>query len=50
MKNVNRAKFILSQTLGLDENGAHKYLEKQAMDRRMSKAAVAKEILDDYNG
>lgn len=50
MKNINRAKFILSQTLGLDENRAHKYLERQAMNRRITKAALAKEILDSYNG
>ena len=48
MKLVNRAKFVLMQYLGFDENRAHKYLEKQAMDKRITKREVAIEIIKIY--
>lgn len=48
MKLINRAKFVLMQYLGFDENRAHKYLEKQAMDKRISKHEVAIEIIKIY--
>ena len=48
MKLINRAKFVLMQYLGFDENRAHKYLEKQAMDKRISKLEVAIEVIKIY--
>ncbi len=48
MKLVNRAKFALMQYLGFDENQAHRYLEKQAMDKRVTKREIAIEIIKIY--
>lgn len=42
---VSRAKCILIETGGLTEPEAHAFLEKQAMNRRMTKADVARELL-----
>jgi len=46
---VNRAKWALIENEGMTENEAHRYIEKQAMDRCVSKAAVAGEIISRYN-
>lgn len=43
---VNRAKWLLIQRQGMDEPQAHRFLEKQAMDRCVTKGQVAREILD----
>lgn len=45
---INRAKGILMDYLSMTEAQAHKYLEKQAMDLRISKAEVAKRLLSTY--
>lgn len=45
---VDRAKCALIQYLNLTEPQAHRYIEKQAMDRRISKREVAKGILNTY--
>ncbi|MDO5151147.1 MAG: ANTAR domain-containing protein [Oscillospiraceae bacterium] len=45
---INRAKCILIQYLKLTEPQAHRYIEKQAMDQRISKLEVAKNILKTY--
>ncbi len=45
---VNRAKWLLISELKMDEAGAHKYLEKQAMDRCISKRELAEEIIKTY--
>ena len=45
---INRAKCILIQYLKLTEPQAHKYIEKQAMNQRISKLEVAKNILKTY--
>ncbi len=45
---INRAKFALMQYLKFDENQAHRYLEKQAMDTRRAKKEVALEIIKIY--
>lgn len=45
---VNRAKCILIQYLKLTEPQAHRYIEKQAMDQRLSKTEVAQNILKTY--
>ncbi len=47
---VNRAKWLLIETLGMSESDAHRYIEKQAMDLRISKAQVAKNIIHTYQG
>ena len=47
-KIINRAKFLLMQYLALSEEHAHKYIEKQAMDMRISKLEVAKQVLKTY--
>ena len=48
MRLVDRAKCTLVQYLGLTEPQAHRYLEKQAMDMRMTRREVAEEILRTY--
>lgn len=47
-KIINRAKFLLMQYLSLSEDRAHKYIEKQAMDMRISRVEVARQILKTY--
>ncbi|MBO4324837.1 MAG: ANTAR domain-containing protein [Lachnospiraceae bacterium] len=46
---VNRAKWQLIASLNMDEPQAHRYIEKQAMDRCVSKREVAEEILRTYS-
>lgn len=48
LKLVSRAKCVLIAYEDMDEEAAHKYLERQAMDRRMTRAQVAQEILNRY--
>lgn len=48
MKVINRAKCVLIQYLSMTEAQSHKYIEKQAMDMRLSKHQVAKRILKAY--
>ncbi len=43
-KLISRAKLVL-MARGMNEEEAHRFLEKQAMDRRISRAAVAEEVL-----
>ena len=45
---IDRAKCVLIQYLGLTEPQAHRYIEKQAMDRRVSRREVAAGILAAY--
>jgi len=45
---VDRAKCVLIQYLNMSEQQAHRYIEKQAMDRRLPKAEVAENILKTY--
>ena len=47
-KIISRAKLLLMQNLSLSEERAHKYIEKQAMDMRISKIEVARQILRTY--
>ena len=46
---VNRAKWILIREIKFDEPEAHRYIEKQAMDRCISKRIVAEEIIKTYS-
>lgn len=43
---VNRAKLFLITEKGMDEDSAHHYISKQAMDRCVSKRVIAEEILN----
>ena len=45
---VDRAKYILISHLNMSEQEAHRYLEKQAMDLRTAKRAVAEGIIKTY--
>lgn len=45
---VDRAKCTLIQYLNMSEEKAHKYIEKQAMDRRISRKSIAEGILKTY--
>ena len=45
---IDRAKCILISYMNMREKEAHRYIEKQAMDMRMSKRAVAEGILKTY--
>ena len=46
---VNRAKWFLIAEQKMDEQGAHRYIEKQAMDRCVSKKVIAEEIIKIYS-
>ena len=46
---TNRAKWALIDNLGMNEAEAHKYIEKQAMDRCMPKKRIAEEIIEKYD-
>lgn len=45
---VNRAKWLLIDNLKMTESDAHRYIEKQAMDRCVAKSQVADEIIRTY--
>lgn len=45
---VERAKWALIQYLNMSETQAHRYIEKQAMDMRISKKSVAENIIKTY--
>ena len=45
---VNRAKWLLIECLGMTEPEAHRYIEKQAMDERISKREAAENIIKTY--
>lgn len=46
---VNRAKWLLISELKMEEPQAHRYIEKQAMNRCISKREIAEEILKTYS-
>lgn len=45
---VNRAKWLLIECLDMTEPEAHRYIEKQSMDERISKREVAESIIKTY--
>ena len=45
---VNRAKWVLIDELKMSEADAHRYIEKQAMDRCVSRRELAEEIISTY--
>ena len=46
---VNRAKWLLISELKMTESDAHRYIEKQAMDRCIPKRRIAEEIIKTYS-
>lgn len=48
LRMVSRAKCVLIEKEGCSEKDAHRYIEKQAMDSRESKARIAENILKKY--
>lgn len=49
IKLVARAKLLLISKLSFSENEAHKYIEKQAMDRCVKRTVIATEIIKTYD-
>lgn len=49
IRTVNRAKLLLIENRGMTEPDAHRYLEKQAMDRCVPKCEIANEIISRYS-
>lgn len=45
---VNRAKWLLIECLSMTEADAHRYIEKQAMDQRISKREAAENVIKTY--
>ncbi len=45
---IDRAKLLLVSCLNMSESQAHRYIEKQAMDLRISKAQVAVQVIQTY--
>ena len=45
---VNRDKLLLISEMHMDESQAHRYIEKQAMDRCVTRKVVAEEIIKTY--
>lgn len=48
LRMVSRAKCVLIQTLKMTEAQAHRYIEKQSMDLRLTRTAVAENVLRTY--
>lgn len=46
---VNRAKWMLIRELSMSEPEAHRYIEKQAMDRCVTKRELAEDIIKTYS-
>ncbi|MBP1587631.1 MAG: ANTAR domain-containing protein [Clostridia bacterium] len=46
---VNRAKWVLISELNMNEQEAHRFIEKEAMDRCVSKKSVAESIINTYS-
>ena len=45
---VNRAKWLLIENLKMSEKDAHRYIEKQSMDRCVSRKIIVEEIIKTY--
>ena len=48
IKLVNRAKMLLMSNMNMSEQEAHRYIEKEAMDRGMKRTAISEEIIRTY--
>ena len=49
IRTVNRAKWLLIENVNMTEKDAHYYIEKQAMDMRLSRKEVAQNIISTYD-
>ncbi|MBO4733459.1 MAG: ANTAR domain-containing protein [Clostridia bacterium] len=49
IRTVNRAKWLLISELKMTEPDAHRYIEKQAMDRCVSRRQIAEEVIKTYD-
>lgn len=49
IRTVNRAKWLLIEHLCMTEKDAHRYIEKQAMDTRLSREEIAENIIRTYD-
>lgn len=49
IRTVSRAKWLLIEQLRMTESEAHHYIEKQAMDMRLSRREVAENIIRSYD-
>lgn len=45
---VDRAKCLLIENQGMTESQAHRYVEKQAMDRRVTRREVAEQLIQSF--
>lgn len=45
---IDRAKCVLIQYLGMSEKEAHRYIEKEAMNRQVTRQVIAENILKTY--
>ena len=50
IKLVNRAKLLLMENESLSENDAHKFIEREAMNMRQTRAEIAEKIIRQYTG
>ena len=48
IKLLNRAKMLLMSNMNMSEQEAHRYIEKEAMDRGMKRTAISEEIIKTY--
>ena len=46
---VNRAKMLLMQNLNMSEADAHRYIEKEAMNRCIKRTNLSEEIIKTYS-
>lgn len=49
IRTINRAKWLLIEQLRMTESEAHYYIERQAMDTRLSRREVAENIIRSYD-
>lgn len=49
IRTVNRAKWLLIENMNMNEKDAHYYIEKQAMDTRLSRREIAENIIRTYD-
>ncbi len=49
IRTVNRAKWLLIEHMNMTEKDAHYYIEKQAMDTRLSRREIAENIIRTYD-
>lgn len=49
IRTVNRAKMLLMQNLNMTEQEAHRYIEKESMDRGLKKTALSEQIIITYS-